>query len=237
MKTPLIILFIASCFIFTACHKHEAAKADITVENPVAGQTYREGEEMNVKINFKSDDDLHNIAVFIDNVTEGGRVFSIERHLHVKTVTIDAPFTPSVERNSEMKLIAMTTDHDGNVGSKKEITFNVENINSDVNPVASISRPTASESFSKGQRMPIIGEVSHPDGLKNANLKVIRKSGSNETTVIDYSPTLANNAKSYTFDTAHVLNFSGHHVDFEIRLTATGINNRTTTTSIFKHVH
>lgn len=239
MKTPtsLLPIIILAIVTLNSCNKKDTASAKITIESPNEGVTYNEGEEMMVKINFKSDDDLHNIAVYIDNTTEGGRVFSTERHLHVKTLNINAPFTPTVNGNSVMKLVAMTTDHDGNHGSKKEITFNVRNINSDVNPEITITRPGTNENFSKGQLMPIQVLVSHQDGLLNANLKVIRIAGSNNTTVLDYTPTFTNNTTTYSFDTAHVLDFSGQHVDFEVRVTVTGINNRTTTRSVFKHVH
>ncbi|MCU0442486.1 MAG: hypothetical protein MUE96_08815 [Bacteroidia bacterium] len=241
MKTinylPLALL--AASLTFSGCdehdhdddHNHEHKKPTVSFINPTEGATYNEGDTLWLRVNMKSEEDLHDYSLEVKNLTTGATEYTYGGHSHNKELTTALSYVPNVDATSVMQLIVINKDHDGNEQQRKAVNFTINNVSNTQIPKINLLSPTANSHFHNGSKMRIRGNFEHNSNLKEASI-VLKKNGS---VVLDYSPVLSS-TKTYAFDTTHTINTSGHS-DYDLVITVKDHDNNTNSRTMSFHVH
>lgn len=212
-------------------HKHGDKKPTVTFINPTEGATYNEGDTLWLRVNMKSEEDLHDYSLEIKNMTTGKTEYSYGGHSHNKELTTALSYVPNVDATSAMQLIVVNKDHDGNEQQRKAINFTVNNVSNTQIPKINMISPTATTNFVNGSRMRIYGNFEHNANLKEASI-VLKKDG---VTIIDYRPSLGS-VKTHAFDTSHTIQTAGHS-DYDLTISVKDHDNNANTRTMSFHVH
>ncbi|TAE86633.1 MAG: hypothetical protein EAY81_05345 [Bacteroidetes bacterium] len=236
-KHILQALMITALFTLNGCkdhdddHKHGDKKPIVTFINPTEGATYNEGDTLWLRVNMKSEEDLHDYSLEVKNLTTGNTAYSYNGHSHNKELTTALSFIPRVNETSAMQFSVINKDHDGNIQQQQMVKFTVTNVSNADGPSINLLSPTSSSQFQNGSVMRIRGDFAHNSTLKEANI-TLRKDGS---TIINYSP-LVNGINTYSFDTSHKIQTTGHS-DYDLVITVKDQNNNANTRTLSFHVH
>ena len=108
--------------LLMSCHKHnEATKADITLIEPMEGDTLLFGEELHAEGTIIGDGELHGYSLNIINQTSGLTLLSRSSSDHAETYSFHEHWVNSVTDTSNVKIILeVELNHDG-VKTSKEI--------------------------------------------------------------------------------------------------------------------
>jgi hypothetical protein len=212
-------------------HNHGSKKPTVTFINPTEGATYNEGDTLWLRVNMKSEEDLHDYSLEVKNLATGNTEYTYGGHSHNKELTTALSFVPNVEATSAMQLIVVNKDHDGNEQQRKAINFIINNVSNTQLPKINMISPTATANFVNGSRMLIRGNFEHNSNLKEAAI-VLKKDG---VAIIDYKPLLGS-VKTYAFDTSHTIQTAGH-TDYDLTITVKDLDNNVNTRTMSFHVH
>lgn len=137
MKTNLIVfasLFLLIGFGFSSCDKHdhdEEIEVKITIESPADNAVITDASAVNISVFFETEDDLHDVKVYLKNETDNSNVapFPIDGHEHAKSYRIQETVNlSSYPAGTEFHLEAEACkDHDCDHKEKKSIHFKLAN--------------------------------------------------------------------------------------------------------------
>jgi hypothetical protein len=118
----LKFVFISLSILLMSCHKHnEATKADITLIEPMVGDTLLFGEELHAEGTIIGDGELHGFSLNMINQTTGVALLSKATSDHAETYGFHEHWVNSVTDTSNVKIIVeVELNHDG-VKISKEI--------------------------------------------------------------------------------------------------------------------
>ena len=117
----LKFVFISFSILLMSCHKHnEATNADITLIEPMEGDTLLFGEELHAEGTIVGDGELHGYSLNMINQTTGETLLSKATSDHAETYSFHEHWVNSVTDTSNVKIIVeVELNHDGDKTSKE----------------------------------------------------------------------------------------------------------------------
>jgi len=234
-KQQPILLAILTAFTLNGCkhddHDHSDSKPAIRFISPAEGASYNEGDTLWLRVNMKSEEDLHDYSLEVKNITDGISEYLYNGHSHNKELTTALSFIPRVNANSTMQLVVINKDHDGKVQQQTLTTFTVNNVSNTQIPVINLISPTPTANFQNGSTMRIQGNFTHNNKLKEANI-LLKKDG---VTVLNYTPIMGS-VQLFSFDTLHRIQTTGH-ADYDLTITVKDMDNNNNSRTMSFHVH
>ncbi|HBW85370.1 MAG TPA: hypothetical protein DEF82_01065 [Crocinitomicaceae bacterium] len=117
----LKFVFISFSILLMSCHKHnEATNADITLIEPMEGDTLLFGEELHAEGTIVGDGELHGYSLNMINQTTGETLLTKATSDHAETYSFHEHWVNSVTDTSNVKIIVeVELNHDGDMTSKE----------------------------------------------------------------------------------------------------------------------
>jgi len=126
-NVKLFLCLIMALGFVVSCKKETAsATADITLMEPLSGDTVPNGEALHMHGTITGSGELHGYTLTLTNVTTNEVVFSGSNTSHQTNYAFDEHWVNNVASISNMKVtVTVELDHDGNT-TTKEVFFTAQ---------------------------------------------------------------------------------------------------------------
>ncbi|MDZ4758316.1 MAG: Ig-like domain-containing protein [Bacteroidota bacterium] len=126
MSKNTIVLAICSLFIFEQCKsKKDTESPVVSISNPQEGANYTKGQNLNLKINFTDNDELHHVVWSIQGKQNNVIVSQYDMHVDNSSWSIDTNIMITDSINTDYLLSTETEDHSENL-TKKTVSFSIK---------------------------------------------------------------------------------------------------------------
>jgi len=102
-------LAIAAVVALTACGKSDSEQPVITINSPLNGQSFTNGQTVTISAAISDNEELHDVQLTVVNTVNGNHILHEEYHPDVKTYTIGKTFT--AQTGGVYRIEVMAGDH------------------------------------------------------------------------------------------------------------------------------
>lgn len=98
--------------------------ANISITTPAEGATIEQGDPVHITGTITTEGELHGYEIYIRKKSDNTVVFSMDEHVHGKTLSFDEQWVNNVTTHSDMELeVVANLSHEGDVTVSKKVNF------------------------------------------------------------------------------------------------------------------
>lgn len=118
---------LAMVVLINSCKNDEdpiVDTANISITTPAEGAMIEQGAPVHITGTITTEGELHGYEIYIRKKSDNTVVFSVDEHVHGKTLSFDEQWVNNVTTHSDMELeVVANLSHEGDVTVSKKVNF------------------------------------------------------------------------------------------------------------------